>query len=237
MKLDVTPPTTTRRTFSGPERFGLWKAWDGKCGWCAEPVIFRDIQIDHLIPIDAVRKAEDRQKIIAFYGLPAEFDFASFENCLPSCSRCNRLKSSRTFEASPALVMMLGTVRMLAPLARAIAAKFFQDQKRAKILVRIDAAVTQGDVTKEDIETALAGLPSMIRKSVDQPPAISLHVAPGWEVIEERGHLLIVSTPSGHWGHTSKSDDSSWTCPTCGNKGPWRGVICMSCGRMSDPND
>lgn len=228
---------TIRRTFSGPERFGLWKAWAGKCGWCAEQVIFKHIEIDHLIPIGAINTDEDRQKIIAFYGLPAEFDFASLENCLPSCSRCNRLKSGRTFEASPALVLMLSSVRLLAQLAGAIAEKFIHDEKRAKILVRIEAAVTQGDVTKEDIETALAGLPTIIRKSVDQPPAISLHVAPGWEVFEERGHLLIVRTPSGRWGHTSKSDDPSWTCPSCGNKGPWHGVICMSCGRMSDPND
>jgi hypothetical protein len=238
MKLDVTPPMTTRRKFSGPERFGLWKAWDGKCGWCAEQVIFRDIEVDHLIPINAVSSAEDRQKIITFYGLPAEFDFASLENCLPSCSRCNRLKSDRTFESSPALVMMLSIVRMLAPLARAIAEKFVKDEKRAKILVRIETAVTRGDVTKEDIETALAGLPTMIRKGgVGQPPAISLHVAPGWEVVEERGHLLIVRTASGRLGHTSKSNDPSWICPSCGNKGPWQGVICLSCGRMSGPDD
>lgn len=29
----------------------------------------------------------------------------------------------------------------------------------------------------------------------------------------------------------------SWICPTCGNNGPWNGVICLSCGQMSDPSD
>src|SRR5258708_6897748 len=182
---------TIRKKFSGPERFGLWKAWSGKCGWCSEPVLFQDIQIDHLIPIDAVKVAEDRQKICALYGLPADFDYASFDNCLPSCGRCNRGKSNKTFDASPALILMLSSVRMNARIARAIAEKFLKDERKAKILVRVEAAVTEGDVTREDIETLLAGLPVLIRKSVDQPPAISLHIAPGWEVQEERGNLLI----------------------------------------------
>lgn len=228
---------SARRTLSAPERFGLWKAWSGKCVSCSEPVLFKDVQIDHLIPIDAVSAAEDRQKILALYKLPADFDFAGLDNCAPTCARCNRRKSNSTFDASPALILLLSAVRMNAQMARAIAEKFIDGERRTKILVRIEAAVTQGDVTKEDIETLLAGLPVLIRKSVDQSPAISLHVAPGWEVHEQRGNILIVKTPGGRWGHTSKSDDPSWTCPSCGNKGPWQGVICMSCGRMSDPND
>jgi hypothetical protein len=200
-------------------------------------VLFQDIQIDHLIPIDAVNVAEDRQKICALYGLPADFDYAGLDNCLPSCGRCNREKSNKTFDASPALILMLSSARINARIARMIAEKFAKDERKAKILVRVEAAVTQGDVTKEDLETLIAGLPVLIRKSVDQPPAISLHIAPGWEVHEERGNLLIVKSASGCWGHTSESDDPSWICPSCGNKGPWQGVICMSCGRMSDPND
>src|SRR5437762_13539788 len=93
--------------------------------------------------IDALSGPEERQKIVAFYSLPADFDFASLDNCLPSCSRCNRLKSNRTFEMSPALLLMLGSVRMQARLARMTADKFAQDERKAKILVRIEAAVAK----------------------------------------------------------------------------------------------
>ncbi|WP_456792247.1 hypothetical protein [Bradyrhizobium sp. USDA 4506] len=184
-----------------------------------------------------MKTAEDRQRIREFYSLPADFDFVSLDNCLPSCAACNRRKSNRVFDSSPALILMLSSVRMNARMARIIAEPIERDEAKAKILVRIEAALTKGDITREDIEALFAGLPTLVRKTLSLPPAVSLRIAPGWEVIEERDHLVIVASPNGRSGITSKSGDPSWICPSCGSKGPWNGVICLCCGRMSDPND
>jgi hypothetical protein len=95
----------------------------------------------------------------------------------------------------------------------------------------------RGDITEADIRELLKGLPTIVRKSASGASQEILFIAPGWEVVEERGDLIFVGMPGGRVGYTSTSNDPSWICPHCGAKGPWNGVTCISCGRMTDPND
>jgi hypothetical protein len=228
---------TPRKQLSRPERFGLWKAWDGCCAWCAEKVVFKDVQIDHLIPLDVVASDEARKEIVSRYSLPADFDFSGLENLVPSCSRCNRLKSSQVFEPSPALILFISSVRLKAGLARHIANTFIADEKKEKLLAKVEAAVQRGDITESDISELFASLPTLVRKAAVAQPDVYLQIAPGWEVVEQRGHLVTVRASSGRTGITSTSGDASWICSSCGQNGPWNGVICLSCGRMSDPGE
>jgi hypothetical protein len=131
---------------------------------------------------------------------------------------------------------MLNSTRMSASLARATAEAFKKDAKKAKTLVRLEAAVTQGDITREEIEVILAGLPVYLTKTAGRPD-LNLHIAPGWDVIDQQGQMLIVRAANGRVGHTSTSNDWSWVCPSCGLEGPWSGVVCLSCGQKSDPGD
>ena len=42
-----------RKPISDAQRFGVWKAWGGRCAWCRQPVLFKDCHIDHIIPVAA----------------------------------------------------------------------------------------------------------------------------------------------------------------------------------------
>jgi hypothetical protein len=225
-----------RKQFPDPLRFGLWKAWSGKCVWCSEPVVFKDIQIDHLIPLDAVSIEEDRVRIIAFYSLAPGFDFSELENCIPSCARCNRRKSNAIFIPSPALVLLLASVGLHAKLARETAAAITADEKKSRVLVKVANALEMGHVTEEDITELFVGLPELKKKSFDLEEESPLHVAPGWEVVGRSDKLLTVRSPDGRFGETSTSSDPSWLCPRCLQKGPWQGIICLTCGMRSDPS-
>lgn len=228
---------TPRKQLSRPERFGLWKASHGCCTWCSEQLLFKDVQIDHLIPLDAVASDEARKMIVNRYSLPADFDFSGLENLVPSCPRCNRLKSNQVFEPSPALILIISSVRLKASLARHTANAIVADETKEKLLAKVEAAVQRGDITESDIIELFASLPALVRKSATAEPDVYLQIAPGWEVVEKRGHLVTVRAPGGRAGITSTSGDASWNCPCCGQNGPWNGVICLSCGRMGDPGD
>jgi hypothetical protein len=224
-----------RKPISDAARFGVWKAWAGKCAFCREPVLYKNCHIDHAIPLAACSAPEDRATIITDYSLPTNFDFDDFPNWICTCPGCNLLKSKTTFDASPIFLLMLAASRQKGRFAHAIALKIQEDHKKTALLVKVKNAVAKGDITESDIRSLFSGLPVIVRKSatVDEE---RLFLAPGWQVLEKRGDLVFVGT-GGRVGYTSASNDMSWFCPHCGNKGPWNGVICLSCGHMSDPND
>lgn len=132
------------------------------------------------------------------------------------------------------------SVRSRAPLAEAIAEAVDADAHKAKLLAKVAAAVEAGELSKDDIIELLEGLPRLITKGADggllgfQTQEV-LQIAPGWSVIEERGHVRVV-TDGTRAGMTSVSGDPSWICSNCGNRGPWNGIVCMSCGNREEPD-
>jgi hypothetical protein len=142
-------------------------------------------------------------------------------------------------DPSPIFARLLSQTRQKASQASAIAERIARDGKKAALLARIEAAVSKGDLSWEEIKELFAGLPEqspVVQRSDSLPER--LLIAPGWEVRQVNGAVVLVVDSSGkRAGLTSTSNDLSWVCPTCGNKGPWNGVICLSCGSRSDPND
>ncbi len=104
--------------------------------------------------------------------------------------------------------------------------------KSRKIMV----AVEKGTVTREDIDALFEDVP--VPPPVVGKDDIELLVAPGWTLSRREGNLAIIES-GGRVGMTwgKPNPDSSWICPHCSNAGPWDGVICLSCGQKSDPND
>jgi hypothetical protein len=229
-----------KRSITTAERFGAWKAWNGRCCWCAEPVLFKNCQIDHIIPLSAVQSPSDRASIISKFSLAETFDFDSFGNWGAACAGCNGRKNALVIEAPNLIAILLTQVRHNSDLAKATAEKIEIDTKKAPLLAKITAAVSKGDVTESEIRDLLTGLPEIVQKRDADRFSLKkqevLQIAPGWEVVRSDGHLLHVRTASGHFGITSTSRDLSWVCPTCGNKGPWDGIICRSCGSRHEPD-
>ncbi|AFQ44902.1 PIN domain-containing protein [Desulfosporosinus meridiei] len=58
-----------------------------------------------------------------------------------------------------------------------------------------------------------------------------------WKVVKDYGDRAVVTDGIKSGIMPISNYDSSWICPFCGNFGPWNGVRCMSCGRISDPMD
>jgi 5-methylcytosine-specific restriction endonuclease McrA len=226
-----------RKPISDAQRFGVWKAWGGRCAWCRQPVLFKDCHIDHIIPLAAVATAYDRADALSQFGLPVSFNIDDFENWVCACPSCNLRKSETLLDTSPILLLLLNKARLNASVARAITTAIEADRKKPALLIKLKNALKRGDLTEADIRELLYGLPVLIQKSAAETPVSSLWIAPGWEIKEQRGNLVFVGMPSGRFGYTSTSNDQSWFCPHCGQKGPWNGVICLSCGNRSDPDD
>lgn len=84
-------------------RMVLHRVWDTQCWLCVRPVVFRDVQIDHLI---AQRGGGDIQTLLENFDLPSTFDLNDPSNLAPICGPCNLEKGNRQI-ASTRLSLIL----------------------------------------------------------------------------------------------------------------------------------
>lgn len=196
---------------------------------------FQEATVDHVLPESLVDDEAKRASVVAMYGLAPSFEINSFENWVPAHPKCNQRKSENLFTPSPAMVFILGQVSGRAKVARETAVNAIADKRKGRILGRLESALEAATITREELERLLAGLP---QEPMIQNVTIALQVTPQWTVVHEINGLAAV-TDGQRAGITPivQNPHHSWECPNCGQYGPWNGVICMSCGRMSDPWD
>jgi 5-methylcytosine-specific restriction endonuclease McrA len=68
----------------------LWATYKKKCFYCNEPLAYKNIHIDHVIPIASFRGREEEMR--QNYLLNRDFNFNSLDNFVPSCPSCNYSK-------------------------------------------------------------------------------------------------------------------------------------------------
>lgn len=65
----------------------VYNKYDGHCAYCGKKIEYKDMQIDHLIPVQRER-----------FGRYTEEQIECFENYMPACRRCNHAKRAYSLE-------------------------------------------------------------------------------------------------------------------------------------------
>lgn len=81
-------------------RKAIYKAYNRKCFYCGEPIQYRQMQIDHIVPSNMEQKVNDDVQEYLFELTRAGFIVDSIENYLPACAACNNKKRNLAFHAS-----------------------------------------------------------------------------------------------------------------------------------------
>ena len=197
----------TRKPISPAARFAVWSEWDGACNWCRKPVKFADCEIDHLIPLAAV-KAGNGPELAARYALASDFDFDGFDNWVPACPACNRRKGKELLDGSPQLLLHLGLIRVRASNAKKVAEKIQVDGNKDKILGRLASHIEAGAVSAAEVEQFISDLPRIVRKAADLPD-VRLCVSPKWDVLRSGdGRFVQVVVSSPHAAGTAISSST-----------------------------
>lgn len=68
-------------------REAVYQKYDGHCAYCGKEIGYKDMQVDHLIPVQRER-----------FGKHTEEQIECFENYTPSCRRCNSYKRAHSLE-------------------------------------------------------------------------------------------------------------------------------------------
>ena len=222
--------------FSTAEKFGVWDAHGGVCFWCGEPLEFRHSTVDHILPEVLEKNKRELASVIESFGLPPEFQINDFSNWVPAHSNCNSKKNKTVFAKSPVFIASLEYASRRAPRARAIFGKVAKNRKKGKVLAMLEDAATEGLVTQEDIKELFGGLEPIQPIKTQQP--LSLRISSRWTVVQQNGAVAFVTNGVvGGYTTLDPNPDPSFICPFCSQPGPWNGVVCLSCNRISDPAD
>lgn len=140
--------------FSIIERRAFWEAHGKRCAYCAEPLWYRDLFLDHIVP-QSITDALELRGIMESCGLDDGFDLDSELNIVPSCHRCNTIKGANLFEP-PRLILILEVARAKAPKVEAFKKRYQQEQDAEDIRLTLSLALARGDISPDQLSALLA---------------------------------------------------------------------------------
>jgi hypothetical protein len=230
----------SKYVFKYAEKYAVWKTYGPQCYWCGEPLRIQDCTIDHVIPEFLLGKPDDLARVRDLFSLPDDFGINDVVNWLPCHDACNRSKSAKVFRPTPLIQAILDKLQREAPKVRRIRDTYLANKAKDDLLGRVMAALEGQAISKDELRAALAD--PAIETDADLRALrddVFFHIdTVRWKAIELKGNIAIVS--DGRYGGITpivENPDSSWLCPHCMSYGPWNGIICLTCGHRSDPND
>ena len=76
-----------RKTIPKKTREAVHQKYNGHCAYCGKKIEYKDMQVDHLIPVQRERFKKYSEK-----------EIECFENYVPSCRSCNHYKRAHSLE-------------------------------------------------------------------------------------------------------------------------------------------
>lgn len=76
-----------RKAIPKKVREAVYNKYDGHCAYCGKKIEYKEMQVDHLIPVQRER-----------FKKYSEEEIECFENYMPACRRCNHYKHAHSLE-------------------------------------------------------------------------------------------------------------------------------------------
>jgi len=163
--------------FNTKTRVALWRANDRKCFFCSEPIAFRNLEIDHIIPESIEQPQLD--KLLARLNLRSDVDVNAVANLVPTHHDCNRRKGDVLLDDGAVLFFL----EMWAQKHDRIRLELERHVKAAshdQHLIAISRFIEAGEMSKNEVLQFL----STIRLAQKPVPADPLVITFGTNVAE-----------------------------------------------------
>ena len=137
-----------KRRFSFSERLAIWEAYGRVCLYCEEPIVFRDLEIDHILPEDLQGKLSELKVWKQRLNLGEDYPINDFPNWAASHHGCNKKKGNRI---SPRLLFFIETAESKARKARQFWQQYEAANNANKVLSRLRALIENGTITRQEV--------------------------------------------------------------------------------------
>jgi len=141
------------------KKFALWLAYKGICYYCKEPVDYKDIWIDHILPEHLLKTPEKLKQILQEYELDSDFDVEDYCNWIPAHWRCNLEKGGTIFDKGTARYY-INIAKGKVTTAQEEEQRVIRDLKRGKLLGSLEIALSEGLLSKQALITILKQEPT-----------------------------------------------------------------------------
>jgi hypothetical protein len=140
----------SQQRFSDIHRRALWEAHRKRCLYCEEPLRFKELVIDHVIPETTAKDPERLADLRITYGLGADFDVAGHENLAPACHACNTKKLAHLFPpAHAALILMRVEARL--PKVNRLKERYHQQAHEDRLMLGVSVALEKGLISPAEL--------------------------------------------------------------------------------------
>jgi HNH endonuclease len=131
-------------------RIGLWEAHKRRCIYCGEPLSYRQVEIDHLIPRHLSAKKDELREILSELKLPENFDLNDRHNLLPVHAHCNREKSGSVFRADTVLYYLERTAGLADEVTRHEQI-YLRKSRGDRVLAALQLALALDELTPKQV--------------------------------------------------------------------------------------
>jgi hypothetical protein len=163
---------------STTDRTAIWLAWKKRCAYTGELLTFKELDIDHILPVDLASRPKEFSVLRSKLGLPASFELDSLENYLPCDRMRNRQKGSTVFNESAARYF-LQLARERLETVKAEVARLTEYSRTEFHLAKLAAMVDNGSLSIADITEYIEGAVSEVRQRDYEPLVVTVGVGPG----------------------------------------------------------
>jgi hypothetical protein len=141
-----------KRKFDILERYAIWKFNEERCWLCTEPLLFKEVTIDHFFPENLLLDKPLRDTVLGEYGLNDElFQINGFENWLPSHHKCNEKKSTEPPKFIPGNVIVISKLIQKSEKVKKTVLKLKKTSQNSKVFARLLYALENQKITTEDL--------------------------------------------------------------------------------------
>ena len=154
-------------------RVALWQANQRKCFYCSEPVFYKDLEIDHIVPekITADQLIQLRSRI----ALPANFELNAVCNLVPTHHNCNNHKSGILMDDNAIVFYVQLWAQKQNQIQREIE-KHVKAAARDRYLIGVSKLIESGELTKQEIWQIISKIQPSVRPTPQDPLVITFGI-------------------------------------------------------------
>lgn len=144
----------SQQRFSDIDRRALWEAHRKRCLYCRQPLLFKELLIDHVVPEGLLRDPERWADIRVSYGLGETFDVQGDGNLAPACYPCNADKLDRLLSPEQ-LAIVLSRVQDRVEEVRRLRGKYERSAGADDAILGLICSLQSGAVTSHQVNEIL----------------------------------------------------------------------------------
>jgi 5-methylcytosine-specific restriction endonuclease McrA len=169
-------PQLAAMMFDIKTRVALWNANQRKCFYCSEPISYKDLEIDHIVPEKTT--THELVELQSRISLPSDFGLNALCNLGPTHHSCNNRKGGTLLDDQVIVYYQQLWSKKQEPIQRELE-KHVKAAARDRHLIAISRLIELGEITKQEIWQVISKIQTPSKPTPQDPLVVAFSTNPG----------------------------------------------------------